>query len=287
MTWTTVIDTETVAAHLADSSFVVVDCRYSVEDPPWGEREYTRQHIPGAAFTSIDDDLSAPKTGTNGRHPLPDPASASDALGRLGIASGVQVVAYDQDAGMYASRLWWLARWLGHDAIAVLDGGFAKWIAEERPVRPGIETHTRRPFTGTPHTDWVANTDDVQRLVDTRGDDGHRRWLLLDARAPERFRGEIEPIDRLPGHIPGAANHFYKWNVREDGTFRSASELRDRLRQSIGPIAPAHVICYCGSGVTACQDLLAFERAGLPGGKLYPGSWSEWVSDPARPIERG
>jgi thiosulfate/3-mercaptopyruvate sulfurtransferase len=280
MTWTTLIDTETVASRLTDPAFVIIDCRYSVEDPPWGGREYFHQHIPGAAFASIDDDLSAPKTGTNGRHPLPDPEAASRTFARFGISEGVQVVAYDQDAGMYASRLWWMLRWLGHDAVAVLDGGFTKWLAEKRPVRSGTETHPHREFRGSPRAGWIADASEVQKVL------GSRDWLMLDARAPERYRGEVEPVDKIAGHIPGAANHFYKWNVNDDGTFRSAAEITESFRKSIGRTSVSRVICYCGSGVTACQDLLALEHAGLPGARLYPGSWSEWLSDPSRPIER-
>jgi thiosulfate/3-mercaptopyruvate sulfurtransferase len=281
MTWTTLIDTETVAGRLTDLTVVIIDCRYSVEDPSWGEREYFRHHIPGAAFASIDDDLSAPKTGSNGRHPLPDPEAAARTFARLGIAEGVQVVAYDQDAGMYASRLWWMLRWLGHDAVAVLDGGFAKWLAEDRPVESGAETHPRRDFHAAPRSGWVAEAEEVQKVI------GSTDWLVLDARAPERYRGEVEPVDKVAGHIPGAANHFYKWNVRDDGTFRSTSEIKEEFRKSIGGTSVDRVICYCGSGVTACQDLLALEHVGLSGARLYPGSWSEWLSDPSRPIERG
>src|SRR5262245_19844722 len=227
MTWTTLIDTQTVAAHATDPAFVVVDCRYSVEDPAWGEREYRKQHIPGAAFASIDDDLSAPKTGKNGRHPLPEPKRVSATLGRLGIGKQTQVVVYDQDAGMYASRLWWLLRWLGHDSVAVLDGGFAKWLADGRPVQGGTETHQPREFVGAVRSGWVVEAAQVQEVI------GNPKWLLLDARAPERYRGEVEPVDPVAGHIPGAVNHFYKWNVRDDGTFRPASEIGQQLRQVI------------------------------------------------------
>lgn len=280
MTRTTLIDTETVASRLTDPALVIIDCRYSVEDPSWRGREYLHQHIPGAAFASVDDDLSAPKTGTNGRHPLPDPEAASRTFARFGISEGIQVVAYDQDAGMYASRLWWMLRWLGHDAVAVLNGGFTKWLAEKRPVRSGTETHPHREFHGSPRAGWIADAADVLKVL------GSPDWLVLDARAPERYRGEVEPVDKIAGHIPGAANHFYRWNVNDDGTFRSAAEITESFRKSIGQISVGKVICYCGSGVTACQDLLALELAGLPGARLYPGSWSEWLSDPSRPIER-
>ncbi|HEY2908469.1 MAG TPA: sulfurtransferase, partial [Vicinamibacterales bacterium] len=225
--------------------------------------------------------LSGAKTGLNGRHPLPDAATLARALGRLGIANEFQVVAYDQDNGMFASRLWWLLRWLGHDEVAVLDGGFAKWIAEGRATATGRERRQERRFAGEPKSDMTVQASDVAQVL--RNPD----WRLLDARAPERFRGDVEPIDRVPGHIPGAANHFFKSNVTEDGTFESTPHLRSALDASVSGVPIDHLVCYCGSGVTACHNLLALEHAGFHGAKLYAGSWSEWSSDPARPIERG
>jgi thiosulfate/3-mercaptopyruvate sulfurtransferase len=281
MVYKTLIDAETLAAHLSDPAYVVVDCRYNVQDPGWGAREYQQRHISGAAFAHVDDDLSGAKTGHNGRHPLPELARLADTLGRLGIADGVQVVVYDQDAGMYASRLWWLLRWLGHDAVALLDGGFARWSAENRPARSGVETHPARRFTGVPRTGWLVTADEVSQAIATR------QGRLVDARTPERYRGDVEPVDKVAGRIPGAVNYPYQWNVGDAGTFRSPSEIRERVGQVIGDVPLDRVVCYCGSGVTACLNLLAFEHAGLHGAKLYPGSWSEWLSDPARPIERG
>jgi thiosulfate/3-mercaptopyruvate sulfurtransferase len=279
--FTTLIDTGALAAHLSDPAVAVIDCRYDLKDEGWGAREYAHGHVPGAVYASLDRDLSGTKTGQNGRHPLPDPAALAATFGRLGIADGVQVVAYDQDNSMYASRLWWLLRWLGHDEAAVLDGGFAKWLAENRPVRSGIETRAPRDFKGAPRPGRVMTADETAAAI------GSGRWRLLDARSPERFRGEDETIDRVAGRIPGAANHFFKWNVKDDGTFRSPDEIRERLRASMDEAPPDRVICYCGSGVTACQNLLAFEHAGLPGARLFAGSWSEWASDPSRPIEKG
>lgn len=281
MVYTTLIDTATLAAHLSDPAYVVVDCRYNVQDPGWGAREYQQRHIPGAPFAHIDDDLSGPKTEQNGRHPLPELARLADTLGRLGVTDGVQVVVYDQDAGMYASRLWWLLRWLGHDAVALLDGGFARWSAENRLVRSGVETRPARQFKGTPRTGWIVTADEVSQAIAT----GQGR--LVDARAPERYRGEVEPVDKVAGRIPGAVSYPYQWNIGDAGTFRSPSEIRARVSHVIGDVPLDRVVCYCGSGVTACLNLLAFEHAGLPGAKLYPGSWSEWLSDRARPIERG
>ncbi len=279
--FTTLIDTRTLAARLSDPAFVIIDCRFDLADDSAGRRDYAAFHIPGAVYASLDRDLSGEKNGRNGRHPQPDPASLADAFGRLGIDASVQVVAYDQDTGMYASRLWWLLRWLGHDAVAVLDGGFAKWRAEQLPVRSGVEIPTPRAFGGAPRAGWMVNVDEVAQVV-ASGD-----ALLLDARSPERYRGESETVDRKAGHIPGAANHFYKWNLTDDGTFRTPAEIRERLRASAGHAPPERIICYCGSGVTACHNLLALEHAGLGGSRLYVGSWSEWSSDPSRPIETG
>jgi len=280
MAFSTLISTAVLASHLDDP--VIVDCRFKLGDEKWGEREYTTLHIPGAVYGHLDRDFSGPKTGTNGRHPLPEPQALAATFGRLGIASGVQVVAYDQDNGMYASRLWWLLRWLGHDSVAVLDGGFTKWRAEGRPTASGEEHNAPREFRGSPRADMAIDANAVASLA------GKADWRLVDARAPERYRGESEPIDRTPGHIPGAANHFFQRNLAEDGTFRTPEELRATLGGTIGPhVAPDHIVCYCGSGVTACHNLLAFEHAGIKGAKLYPGSWSEWSSDPSRPVEKG
>ena len=280
MAFTTLISTGALALHLPDSAFVIVDCRFKLDDVQWGEREYVAAHIPGASYAHLDRDLSGAKTGTNGRHPLPDPKTLSATLGRLGIESGLQVVAYDQGNGMFASRLWWLLRWLGHDAVAVLDGGFAKWTAEARETRTGVEHAAPRAFHGSPRAAMTVDANAVASLMKQGG------WRLIDARAPERYRGEVEPLDKLPGHIPGAANHFFQTNVDEKGVFLTPEDLRTRHAPALGGVAPDHVVAYCGSGVTACHNLLAMEHAGLAGAKLYAGSWSEWSADPQRPVER-
>jgi thiosulfate/3-mercaptopyruvate sulfurtransferase len=280
MAFTTLITTA-VLAHMDDPDYVIVDCRFKLDDVQWGEREYAAAHIPGAVYSSLDRDLSGAKTGTNGRHPLPDPDALARTFGRFGIASGVQVVAYDQDNGMYASRLWWLLRWLGHDAVAVLDGGFAKWKAEGRPTTRGEERRAPRGFSVSLRAEMAVDVNAVASRV------GNAEWRLVDARAPERYRGESEPIDKTPGHIPGAVNHFFGTNLDAHGTFRTPEELRAGFHESAGDLSADHVVCYCGSGVTACHNLLALEHAGLKGAKLYAGSWSEWSSDPSRPVEKG
>ena len=279
MAFTTLIDTGTLARHLDQPMVAIVDCRFKLDDLDWGAREYEARHIPGAVYVHLEVDLSGEKTGANGRHPLPDPAALARALGRLGIDDTVQVVAYDQDAGMYGSRLWWMLRWMGHDRAAVVDGGMARWTAEHRDTRAGREIRHARVFTPRLRPEMIADAAEIARLI------GRADSRLVDARAPERFRGESETIDKKAGHIPGAVNHFFKWNVNDEDVFRPLDELRARLGEALGGVPPERAICYCGSGVTACHNLLALEHAGLGGARLYPGSWSEWSSDPTRPTD--
>ena len=273
--YTTLISTDDLAAHLEASAYLVVDCRFNLEDVESGRRAYETAHIPGAVYAHLNDDLASAPDGRNGRHPLPGAATFARTLGRLGIGNGTQVIAYDQDAGMYASRLWWMLRWMGHQNAAVLDGGFAKWSAEGRVTASGVERRLARSFTGKPRSEMVVAAADIG--TDTP---------LLDARAPERFRGDVEPLDLVAGHIPGARNHFYTSNLCADGVFRPAHELRAQLTKALGDASPKGLVCYCGSGVSACHNLLAMEHAGLPGARLYAGSWREWSSDPSRPVAR-
>jgi thiosulfate/3-mercaptopyruvate sulfurtransferase len=276
---TTLITTDTLAAHL--DRCAVIDCRYDLKDETWGHARYLESHVPGAVYASLSHDMSAAPDGTNGRHPLPSPEAMASTFSRLGIGPRVQVVAYDQDDGRYASRLWWMLRYMGHEAAAVLDGGFARWASEGRPVRSGEEVRPRASFAGQPRAGARLHVDDVERLL------GDRTIVLVDARAPERFEGTNETLDPAAGHIPGAVNHFYQSNLGAGGTMLPPEQLRERLRTVIGDRRPDQVVMYCGSGVTACHNLLAMEHAGLPGARLYPGSWSEWSSDPARPTEKG
>jgi thiosulfate/3-mercaptopyruvate sulfurtransferase len=280
MKHTTLVNTDTLAS-LASANLAIVDCRFDLARPDAGEAAYRESHIPSAVYAHLDRDLSGPKTGTNGRHPLPSPDALVQTFGRLGIDADTQVIAYDQDTGMYASRLWWLLRWMGHDAVAVLDGGFARWTAEQRPTTAGIETRERRTFIGSPRAGMTVSAADLPAIAQST--DGR----LIDARAPERYRGEVEPLDPVAGHIPGALNHFYMRNLSA-GRFLPPDALRQRWRESLGERADAAgVVSYCGSGVTACHNLLSLEHAGLHGARLYPGSWSEWVADANRPVERG
>ena len=280
MAYTTLISTETLASHL-DGAWVCVDCRYDLKDEMWGAEQYRASHIPGAVYASLSRDLAGPATGTNGRHPMPAHAALVATFGRLGIGPGVQVALYDQDTGMFASRMWWMLRYMGHDAAAVLDGGFAKWVREGRPTRDGEETRKPVLFSGHPRPDMRVDVNDVREAL------GNPSGLLIDARAPERFEGKTEPLDRVAGHIPGAVNHFYKSNVTAEGTMLPPDELRQRFTDLLGTHAPNEAVMYCGSGVSACHNLLAMEHAGLPGTRLYPGSWSEWSSNADRPVATG
>ena len=278
MIYTTIVSTDIVQANLAN--WAIVDCRFDLRDDEWGRQQYRAAHVPGAMYVSLNDDLAGERTPTSGRHPLPSTDDLGRLFARLGIDDDTQVVVYDQDSGLYAGRLWWSLRYLGHDAVALLDGGWAKWLREERPTRDGSESRTPRAFVARPRPELVVSVEDVV----ARSGSGA---LLIDARAPERYEGRSEPLDAVAGHIPGAANHFYRWNLTNEGTLRSAGELREAYAALLGGRPPEQAIAYCGSGVTACHNLLAMEHAGLHGTPLYVGSWSEWSSDRGRPVETG
>ena len=280
----------------AGAGLVIVDCRYDLAAPARGARDYAAGHIPGAVYASLNRDLSAEPDGRNGRHPLPAAAEFAATIARWGIGSGVQVVAYDDSTGAYASRLWWMLRNAGHHAAAVLDGGFAKWVREGRSVEvgwgtaplerrpPNVTPQERRPSNVTPTAPRPPRSGAPFPAVTADEVAGRSAGaVLIDARSPERFRGEVEPLDRVPGHVPGAVNRHYMTNLAEDGTFRPAAELRAAFEALLAGGLPADAIVMCGSGVTACHHLLAMEVAGLPGARLYAGSWSEWCADPARP----
>lgn len=279
VTYTTLISTGALAANL--DAFVIADCRFDLTNDAAGHREYLAAHIPGAAYVSLARDLSSAPTGRNGRHPLPSIERAAETFGRLGIDRSRQVVAYDQETGMFASRLWWMLRYLGHDSVAVLDGGWATWTREQRPTRSGEESRPAATFVASPRPGMRVEVDQVAAALAAGG------TILVDARGAERFEGRTEPIDRVAGHIPGALNRPYRSNLADDGTLLPAGTLRAQFDQLLDGHDPAHAIMYCGSGVSACQNLLAMEHAGLRGSTLYVGSWSEWSADPARPVETG
>jgi thiosulfate/3-mercaptopyruvate sulfurtransferase len=280
MPFTTIVSSETLTARLSDPAWAIIDSRFDLSRPGWGEAEYRAGHIPGAVYAHLERDLSGPRTGRNGRHPLPEVNAFKQRLGQWGIGPGVQVVVYDQVDGQFASRLWWMLRALGHDAVAVLEGGWATWRSEGRPQRGGDESRPPAVFSGAVQLAGAITPDQAGRM----GQDTASR--LLDARLPERYRGEVEPIDPAAGHIPGAVNYPYKRSLQADGAFRPPAEVRAALEAVLGEAPADQAAVYCGSGVTACHVILAAEYAGLPGLKLYPGSWSEWIADPARPIAK-
>jgi thiosulfate/3-mercaptopyruvate sulfurtransferase len=280
-TFRTLIPVEALAARLAAGApTVVLDCRFDLADPSAGKAAYEARHLPGARYAHLDTDLSGRKTGGNGRHPLPERAALAAWAGAMGIAPGVQVVAYDDQGGPYAARCWWLLRWLGHPEVAVLDGGFAAWRAaggafDDSDPAP-VASPVAFPASAVPAMPII----DADALLACLG-----RLRLVDARAAARFRGEVEPLDPVAGHIPGATHRNFQDNLLSGGRFKSAAQLRDEF--AAWGSAPARVVHQCGSGVTACHNLLAMAHAGLEGSVLYPGSWSEWCADPDRPVARG
>lgn len=277
---TTLITVAELKDHLFDADWCVVDCRHELTDVGLGRRQYAEGHIPGAQFAHIDDDLSGRKTGRNGRHPLPPRDELAARFRAWGIDGDTQIVAYDASGGCFAGRLWWLARWLGHDSVALLDGGWAQWLQEtgwssvEPPARPPGR------FVAGASLEGSIDADDL--LAQLRSP----QLLIVDVRAPERYEGRVEPLDPVAGHIPGAVNRFWQDNLAE-GRFKTPQQLRAEFDKLLAGRTPEQLVAHCGSGVTACHQLLAMRIAGLPGARIYPGSWSEWVADPARPVATG
>jgi thiosulfate/3-mercaptopyruvate sulfurtransferase len=270
------VSTDELAAHLDDPTWVVFDCRHDLMDATKGERLYREGHLPRAHFASIDHDLSSEKNGTNGRHPLPSPAAIAAFLARHGVNESSIVIAYDDAGGQFAARLWWLARWIGIERVGLLDGGSAKWVAEGRALTREMVQPTPAALRARPNATQLWNAADVLAHLN------HPDCCLIDARAPERYRGEVEPIDPVAGHIPGAHNFFNKNNLNADLTFKPKADIKAAFSALIS--GRTNVVHQCGSGVTACLNIFAMEYAGLAGSKLYAGSWSEWIADPSRPI---
>jgi thiosulfate/3-mercaptopyruvate sulfurtransferase len=266
-------------AMAGDEPLVVIDTGFDLADTAAGERQWREAHIRGAFYLHLDRDLSAAKTGSNGRHPLPDRPTFAATIGALGITPATQVIVYDRQQGMVAARAWWMLRWLGHAAVAVLDGGLAAWQAAGGALDSAPPV--ARPAPPYPLREPLVGTVDAAALASSLG-----RVTLVDARAGERFRGEVEPLDAQAGHIPGALNRFFKDNLAADGRFKAPELLRAEFER-LGVAPGERVVHQCGSGVTACHNLLAMEVAGWGPTALYPGSWSEWSSDPARPVARG
>lgn len=280
MTYTTLIETETLRERLDDGDWRVFDCRFDLADPDAGRRAWQAEHIPGALYADLETELAAAPDDTSGRHPLPDAAALAAWLGRNGVDGDVQVVCYDDDNGAFAARLWWLLRWLGHDRVAVLDGGLAAWRAAGCPLESSTAA---RPEPRR----FAARQRDRETWIDAAGIAATPSLLVIDARAPERFRGEREPIDPVAGHIPGALNRPFTHNLDAHGRWLPPETLRAEWHRLAGGTPAASVVHMCGSGVTAAHNVLSMEHAGLAGSRLYPGSWSEWIRDPSRPIERG
>jgi thiosulfate/3-mercaptopyruvate sulfurtransferase len=277
MDYRTIISVDELHRGLNDADLVLFDCRHELMNHDAGARAYAQSHIPGARFAHSEKDLAGPKTGRNGRHPLPDPPTFMAWLGRNGVDGAKQVVAYDFAAGSASARLWWMLRWVGHERVAVLDGGWEAWVRAGFPVTAESPRVTAVAFVGQPRPVSVDVEFVRAHLTDPS-------VVLLDARSAERFKGLTEPIDPVAGHIPGARNRLFKDNLRADGHFKPPEELRHAFTALLAGARPDQVVHQCGSGVSACSNLLAMEIAGLTGSRLYPGSWSEWVADPARPI---
>jgi len=280
MKFTTLVSPDQLAQQLHHPQWVIVDCRFALTRPEYGRQAYAKAHIPGARYAHLNEDLSGTITASSGRHPLPDPGVLAGKLGLWGVDRGKQVVVYDDSFGSMAVRLWWLLRWLGHETAALLDGGFPAWQKQGRELSAEIPVIRPTEFHPAPDDSlWVDSKFMLEALQQER--------VIIDARPEERFSGFIEPLDKVAGHIPGALNSPYEDNLDLRGNFLRAEELRAQYESLLQGTPPGEVIHMCGSGVTACHNLLALEIAGLPGGKLYVGSWSEWITDPSRPIVKG
>jgi thiosulfate/3-mercaptopyruvate sulfurtransferase len=277
MSFNTLISVEELAARLNDPAFVVFDCRHELTDPGFGERVYAESHLPGARFAHVDRDLSAPPNGRNGRHPLPDVATFVRWLESMGVSNDSRVVGYDSAGGGYAARLWWMLRWLGHERVAVLDGGWNAWLEAGLPTTQAVPRPSRARFVAKPQP-LAVDADYVLRHLNTPD------VLVIDARSNDRYHGKNETIDPVAGHIPGARNRFFKDNLDANGRFRAPEALRQDFLHTIGDTPVDRVVHQCGSGISACHNLLAMEIAGLKGSRLYPGSWSEWIADLSRPV---
>ena len=296
MMFKTLIDVDSLQELLGNPRLAIIDCRFDLLNPHAGRQAYLEAHIPGARYVDLNRDLSAPVGAHTGRHPLPAPHTFAARLGSLGIGKHTQVVAYDEANGSFAARLWWMLRWLGHDAAAVLDGGFKAWTAADGESQSGESAGHATPHGHSAHghspVEHLPNHPSPSAVITTADlqlalRNPKANTLLVDARGRERFAGQAEPIDPVAGHIPGALNHPFTANLDADGRFLPAADLKGRWQELLAGRHPEQVIAMCGSGVTACHNLLSLEIAGLPGAKLYAGSWSEWIRDPQRPVARG
>lgn len=280
MTFTTLINPAQLAEHIDDPQWIIFDCRFTLTDAAAGKHAYKEGHISGAHYAHLNEDLSGPITSTSGRHPLPDPELLASKFGAWGVDERKQVVVYDASFGAMAARLWWLLRWLGHHNVALLDGGLPRWQREGFPISADMPTIQTTKFRARLNAGLVVDAGEIERI---RTDNNYR---LFDARAEERFSGAVEPLDKISGHIPGAVNLPWEDNLDFGGNFQTPEELQESYAHQLGRVVPEHVIHMCGSGVTACHNIIAMEHAGLRGAKLYAGSWSEWITDPNRAVAK-
>ena len=276
------IGVEELYQHLGDNALRIIDCRFNLSDPNAGRKNYEDSHIPGAAFADLNEDLAAPPGGGTGRHPLPPAETVAAFFGRLGIDPGTPVVVYDGSNGAMAARAWWMLRWLGHDDVRLLDGGFAAWGAQQYPVESGSVVFEEKQFVASPRNNWIVSTEEL-----LQSGDAITSLNLLDARDQQRFRGELEPIDKVAGHIPGAKNMPFVDGLTTSGLWKSRAERRKLWRLHLGDDPSVASIAMCGSGVTACHLILSAADVGYREPRLYVGSWSEWIEDPGRPIGLG
>jgi thiosulfate/3-mercaptopyruvate sulfurtransferase len=281
MRFSTLLQATDLMGRLQDPDWLVVDCRYDLANPQAGELAWSKGHIPGAIHAHLDRDLSGSVTPRSGRHPLPTPAGFAKTLSRWGVTPRTQVVAYDACSGLFAARLWWMLRWLGHDAVAVLDGGLQAWSAAGGRQDVSKSDRAACSFAARPMAGMTVDAAELAGLLERDA------CLLIDARSAERFEGRSEPLDTVAGHVPGAVNHPTQRNLGPDGCLQPPGELRDTWSRTLAGRMGAEIVCMCGSGITACHHLLALEHAGISGGRLYAGSWSEWIRDPQRPVAHG
>lgn len=280
--FSTLISAKEALARLHDPDWVFVDCRFSLQEPSKGREEYLEGHIPGAFYAHLDEDLSSPVIpGKTSRHPMLPVDRMAELFSSWGIDEKVQVVVYDFKGGGMAVRLWWMLQWLGHEAVALMDGGWADWKGLNYPVSVAAPDRQPRQFNPRPQEGW---TMDAGQVAAASQDPAFR---VVDVRNYERYIGQEEPIDPVAGHIPGAINIPFMENVDEDGFFKPAEELRKKYSEKLAGVPADHVVFYCGSGVTSCHNILAMRVAGLGHATLYPGSWSEWITDPSRPVATG
>jgi len=280
MKYTSLVSADELAQHINDPEWIVFDCRFTLTDPDSGYRAYLVNHIPGARYAHLNDDLSAEVTTTSGRHPLPDAAVLAKKLAAWGVSSNTQVVVYDDSFGAMAGRMWWLLRWLGHDAVALLDGGIQRWTKQKHLLTSDLPVIAAANFEAQPIKEMWVDAECIEKAM------GSNECLIIDARSEERFSGEREPLDKVAGHIPGAISVPYMGNLNPDSTFRPPEELARRYSRLIGDIPLDRVVVYCGSGVTSIHNILAMAHAGMGEARLYAGSWSEWITDSSRPVAK-